>query len=69
LGARFGVESIRVFRPVFNVADSAITAVYLLSWYFQQYFFVEETTKAAVGQQQQKQQKLCQNEEKLSFQQ
>ena len=64
----WGGEYFEFFRPVFNVADSAITGGVFIILVFQQYFFVEETTKAAVGQQQQSTEALP-NEEKLSFQQ
>jgi signal peptidase II len=64
----WGGEYFEFFRPVFNVADSAITGGVFIILVFQQYFFVEETTKAGVGQQQQSTEALP-NEEKLSFQQ
>ncbi len=63
----WGGEYFEFFRPVFNVADSAITSGVFIILVFQQYFFVEETTKEGVAQQQQNTEALG-DEEKLSFQ-
>ena len=64
----WGGEYFEFFRPVFNVADSAITSGVFIILVFQQYFFVEETSKEGIAQQQQNTEALP-NQEKLSFQQ
>jgi signal peptidase II len=64
----WGGEYFEFFRPVFNVADSAITSGVFIILLFQQYFFVEETSKEGAVQQQ-KLTDVLPDEEKLSFQQ
>jgi len=64
----WGGEYFEFFRPVFNIADSAITSGVFIILLFQQYFFVEESSKDGVAQQQQNNNVLPE-EEKLSFQQ